>query len=76
MREALRTVVERTDSRVTGSRFARLLDASKKNKSHAMAVLASSYGACDCMQRQRQQQIIVHAISHVFAWQSVACTCR
>lgn len=48
MQAALRNIVQAADSRVVGSRFLRLLSPSKKNKSHAYAVLASDYGESQC----------------------------
>jgi len=44
MQAALHNIVQAADSRVVGSRFLRLLSPSKKNKSHAYAVLASDFG--------------------------------
>jgi len=44
MQAVRRNIVQVADSRVVGSRFLRLLSPSKKNKSHAYAVLASDYG--------------------------------
>lgn len=42
--EALQHIVNGSDSRVAGSRVLRLLHRSKKNKSHAMSLMASDYG--------------------------------
>ena len=45
-KEVLQLIASVTDSRVTGSRFARLLAPGESKKSHAMHVLASPYGEC------------------------------
>jgi hypothetical protein len=42
--QALLHIVDTTDSRIAGSRVARLLHSSKKNKSHTMSLMGSDFG--------------------------------